>query len=301
MPPVSAPRRVTSVDEADRPPFLRGIRQRVGVADLVVLGVVPLVLVGVFLLPVELRRSLVFDYREPSLQTAFISSFVHLSGTHLAVNLLTYLLVVPVTLALSVLSDDRQRFYTVFLTFVSVLPLFLSYMNLAILRASVAFGFSGIVMAFAGYLPLALADYAETTFDLGPRTSVGPMLFFLTLGPISALSVQPVVPDNATVLIGTSGLVLATVLSAALFGLSAYQQETGVVEKFRHATGQSGYFELGVVSIVLVFAVPFVGFPPDPSFGDGAVNLYVHLLGYALGFLVPYVTSEIQRRILDSE
>jgi hypothetical protein len=194
---------------------------------------------------------------------------------------------------------NRQRFYTVFFTFVFVFPVALSYLNLAILRSSVAFGFSGVVMAFAGYLPLALADYAEANFDIGPRTSVGPLLFFLAVGLISALSVQSVVPDNATVFLGTSGLVIATLLSALLYGVSVYRHSTGFVRKLRQAAGYSGYFESGVVSLLLVFAIPFVGFPTDPSVGDGAVNLYVHLLGYALGFLVPYVAVELQTRVVE--
>lgn len=301
-PSIASPRFpvVSSAPRVDRPPFVRTVRQRVGGADVAVLALVPFVLVGLFSLPLETRRALVFDYTDPSLRTAFVSSFVHLDGTHLLVNLVTYGLVVPLAFLLSVANHHRQRFYTVFLTFVVVLPVVLSYMNLAILRSSVAFGFSGVVMAFAGYLPVALADAVDVHFDLGPRTSVAPMLFFLTFGVISVLSVQSVVPDNATVFLGTSGLVIATLLSALLYAVSISQRESGFVRKARNAVGVSGYFELVVVSLVLVFALPFVAFPADPTFGDGSVNLYVHLLGYALGFLVPYVTSELETRLIDA-
>jgi membrane associated rhomboid family serine protease len=284
---------------ADDRSFVDVFRQRVGLTDVAALVAAPLVLVGVFLLPAELRRSLVFDYTDPSLPTAFASAFVHLDTTHLLVNLATYGLVVPVVFVLSVVSGRRQQFFTAFVTFLLVLPVLLSYLNLAILRSSVAFGFSGVVMAFAGYLPLALAAYADVHFDIGPRTSLAPVLFFLALGLIAALSVQSVVPDNATVFLGTSGLVIATLLSAVLYGVSVYQRGTGFVRKTRRAAARSGYFELAVTGLVLVFALPFVGFPTDPTLGDGAVNLYVHLLGYALGFLVPYVFTELRERAVD--
>jgi hypothetical protein len=48
---------------------------------------------------------------------------------------------------------------------------------------------------------------------------------------------------------------------------------------------------------VLVFGLPFVAFPTHPRLTDSTVNLYVHLLGYALGFLVTYVVAELGVRV----
>jgi membrane associated rhomboid family serine protease len=282
-----------------RPPLRRVIGRRIGVADVVALAVVPLVLFAVYLLPSDVRRSLVFEYTAPSAVTAVASPFVHFDATHLLVNVVTYGLVASTGLLLSVASGHRQRFYTAFLTFVVVFPGLLSYLNLAVLRLSVGFGFSGVVMAFVGYLPLALAEYVDAQFGLGSPTTVGPILFFPTLGIISVLSVQSVVPENTTVVLGTSGLVVAALLSALLYGVSLAQRETDFVWKVRRTVRQAGYFELVVASLVLIFAIPFVGFPADPAFGDGSLNLYVHLLGYALGFLSTYVTAEVQSNVVD--
>lgn len=273
------------------------LRRRATAADIAALLAVPVVLAGVFLLPRSVREAVVFTYTDPSPVTAFASSYVHLDATHLAVNVLTYAMVIAVVFVLDLASGRRQRFYTVLVTVLLVFPVVLSYTNLAILRLSVSFGFSGLVMAFAGYLVVALADYLAVQFDIGPRASVGPMLFFLTLGLISALSVQSVVPENTTVVLGNSGLVAAALLSGLLYGLSVYQRGRNLRQRIREATRRSGYFEAAVLAGVLVVALPFVGFPATPTVAGSVLNLYVHLLGYALGFLVPYVTIQLQTRV----
>ena len=265
--------------------------------DVALLFAVPLVLVAVFLLPRDARSSLVFEYTDPSTVTAFASAFVHFDRTHLLVNLGTYGLVAAVVFTLAVASGHRRQFHVVFVTFVLVLPALLSYLNLSVVRSAAGFGFSGVVMAFAGYLPLALAEYAEFQFDIGPRTAVAPLLAFLSLGLIAALSVQSVVAENATVLLGTSGLVVATVLAALLYAVSLSDAQADFATKLATAAERTGHFELAVVGLVLVFGIPFVAFPADPNGTSTAVNLYVHLLGYTLGFLVTYVTSALGLRV----
>lgn len=286
-------------DEPRPTGLIKTVCQRARFYDAVLLVLVPIVLVAVYVSPAEFRRSLVFKYTDPSLSTAFASAFVHFDRLHLFVNLATYAVVVSVVFALAVVSGYRQQFYVVFFNFVLVLPALLSYLNLAVLRSSIGFGFSGVVMAFAGYLPLSLAEYVEAQFDIGPRTAVAPMLFFLTLSLIAVLSVQPVVTENTTVFLGTSGLVAATLLSALLYAVSVSSQGSSLVQKLRAAADNTGYFELGVAALVLVFGLPFVAFPTDPELAESAINLYIHLLGYALGFLATYVVTALEFRVTD--
>jgi hypothetical protein len=265
--------------------------------DVAVLLSVPAVLSVVYLFPDAVRQPLVFDYTDPSLWTAFASTFVHLDSTHLLVNLTTYALVVPMVYLLSVMSNSRHLFYSAFVAFVVVFPFILSYLNLAIFRPSVAFGFSGIVMAFVGFLPIALADFLETTFDIGPKRTIAPMFFFIGIALTSVLSVQSVVPENRTVLLGSSGIALVAVLSALLYALSAYRGGSAFRSKLRAALDASGYSELAVASLVLFLGFPFVAFPGTVAVGDSQLNLYVHLLGYALGFIMVYATVETADRV----
>lgn len=285
------------------PPFdsvFQAVRTRTTVADVAVLVAVPLVLTIVFRSPREMRSSLVFEYTDPSLLTAFASAFVHFDRTHLLVNVGTYAVVVAVVFALAVTSGHRRQFYVVFFNFVLVFPTLLSYLNLSAVRLSAGFGFSGIVMAFTGYLPVALAEYAETHFDIGPRTAIAPVLAFLSLALMTVLSVRSVIAENTTVLLGVSGLVAATLLSAVLYAVSVSERQPTLRTKLTAAIAQTGYFELGVVGLVLVFGLPFLAFPANPRGASTAVNLYVHLLGYALGFLVTYIVSEYGLRVSSS-
>lgn len=276
-------------------------RRGFGVADLFVLAAVPVALWLVYLLPEATRRSLAFEYWDPTPLTAFASAYVHLDAGHLLANVGAYAVVVAVVFALSVASGRRRRFYTVFATFLVVFPLALSYLNLTVPRHAVAFGFSGVVMAFAGYLPLALADYLHVRFDVGPGTALAPVFFFCSLAVVAALSVRTVVPGDATVLLGTSGLVVVAVLSALLFAVAAYDESRRFRAKLQAAVHATGHFELGVAGFVLLALFPFVAFPADPTVGGHTLNLYVHLLGYALGFTVTYATAVTAARLTPAE
>lgn len=260
--------------------------------DLVLLLSVPALLGLVSLLPYPLRRSLIFEYAAPTLLTAFTAPFVHLGPAHLVVNILGYFLVVPVAYLLSVASGRRARFFAAFATFVLVFPVVLSYLNLAVVRPGASGGFSGVVMAFVGYLPLALADYLEERADVGPSETLAPVLFFLGIALIAGLSVQSVQRDRATVLLGTSGLVLTAILSALLYWLSSPDYARDVLRKVRTTAGRPGTVELLGFSSVVFVAFLFVAFPSDVTGGATIVNVYVHLLGYALGFISTYATVE---------
>jgi membrane associated rhomboid family serine protease len=266
-----------------------------------VLFSVPIVLVAVFSLPPSVRQSLVFEYTDPSLVTAFSAPFVHLSLSHLVVNVLGYVIVVAVAYLLSVASGRRRRFFVSFVTFVLVFPVLLSYLNLAVVRPTAGLGFSGVVMAFVGYLPLALADYLDERVGVGPSEALAPVFFFFGIALVAGLSVQSVQRERATVLLGTSGLVLASLLSAALFWLSAPDRTTEALSKVKRATRIPGHVELFSAASVVFVSFLFVAFPSNLADGSTVVNVYVHLLGYALGFITAYTTVTLGARLPGAE
>ena len=270
--------------------------ERLRPADVALLGSVPVALGLVSLLPPATRRSLAFDYAAPTVPTAFASAFVHLDPTHLLVNVVLYVVLAATSLALALASGHRRRFYTAFLTFVLVFPVVLSYLNLAIPRSATTLGFSGVAMAFAGYLPLALADYLDARFGIGPATQLGPALFLSGLGLVSVLSVR-----SASGPVGGRAalLALAASLGAVQYALVVAEQ-SDLRARCRRLLRTPGAAELTAVATVLVIAVPFVAFPASPERGAGVLNLYVHLLGYALGFLVPFVTATTRRFVAGS-
>jgi hypothetical protein len=294
--PFSSKDSVVSTNTENSATSLGRLQRVAHLLDLLALAVVPLVLAAVFTLPAPLRQSFVFEYADPSVVTAYAAPFVHIDASHLLVNLVGYVLVVPLAYALSVASGQRRRFWIVFVTFVLVFPPLLSYLNLAVPRPTVGIGFSGVILAFVGYLPIAIADYVEEHFGIGPREMVAPMTFFLGLALIAILSVQSVVPANPTVLLGIAGLVVATLLSALLFWMATLDDDR--FEPIRDSRAAvPGYLELATAAGFVFVAIQFVAFPGDPVVSGGVVNLYVHLLGYALGFISVYSTLQVDARL----
>lgn len=272
--------------------FLRTVRRRLRLVDGLAVVLVPLVLGVVYQMPSGTRRSLAFEYTDPSLVTAFAANFVHLGPNHLLVNVLTYLAVVSVALLFAAMNGTRRRFYATFLLFLFAFPVALSYLNLAFVRPAVGFGFSGVVMAFVGYLPMAVATYLEEQFDIGPRTDLAPLLFFGSLALIAVLSFRSVTADSNAVALATVGLPLAAAVLALVYAVAVYRRTDGILAKVRSGLGVPGCVELALAGIVLVFAVQFAAFPPDPTAGGSTLNLYTHLLGYALGFITVYGAVE---------
>jgi membrane associated rhomboid family serine protease len=258
-----------------------------------------MVALGVFLLPATVRRTLVFAYTDPSFLTSLTSAFVHLEATHLIVNLGTYLLVVPTVFALSVLSGRRTYFYIAFATFTVAFPVVLSYLNLVEPRVAVGFGLSGVVMAYVGYLPVALANYLEDRFDVGPAVVVAPTVFSFGLALMAALTLRPVIDGNtplaATVVLGVP------VLASTLWSAHSEKQRTrhgdegdpGRSRQCQRILADPGYAELAVVAFSLLVTMPFVAFPASTAIEGGSVNVFVHLLGFALGFAITYTASAL--------
>jgi len=256
---------------------------RVNPFDLIALLCIPVVLVGVFLLPGPTRADYVLSYMEPTILTAYTMHFVHLQAGHLLTNLVVYLLVVPVTYLVARRANRRDLFWAAFLTFLLVLPIALSGLNLLFERPRVGFGFSGINMAFLGLLALLLI--AGAGHRPGQTTSVhhAPGLFFAGTGLIATLAV----PDPRIRL----GLAAAATLAAVLY-LAELGGEASLRGQLDTALRSDG-LELTAAGLGVFVLVPFAAFPPSPASAGSVLNLYTHLLGYSIGFIAPYVTVSV--------
>lgn len=268
--------------------FARDVLDAVRLVDVACILAVPAALLAVFSMPLAVRQEYVFSYTDPSVVTAFTAAYVHLELSHLLTNLGVYALVVPAVYLLSVLGGTRRRFLVAFVTFVVAFPAVLSVLNLAIARPAIGYGFSGVVMAFFGFLPIALAGHVNRRFDVDSELDLAGVLFFAGMVIIAILSPASLV---------TYGLAAAAGLAALLYGLPMLDGRTGLGRNVRAASGAAGHFELSVAALVAFLAFPFVAFPASPADGAAIVNVYVHLLGYALGFMATYVTVQAVRGI----
>lgn len=268
--------------------FTRVLLSAVRPVDVAAILAVPLLLLAVFGLPESTRRALAFSYSDPTLWTAFAANYVHLGTDHLLANVASYVLVVPLVYLLSALSGRRRRFLVAFTTFLVALPAALSILNLAISRPGATIGFSGVNMAFVGFLPLALAGFLGTHFEVDGELDFAGGLFFAGLALVAVLSVRSV---------ATYGVAVAAMLAAVLFFLSVVDLQERTRPDVRAAVQAGGYFELAAVAFVLFAALPMLAFPVDPVVDDSVINLYVHLLGYAIGFIATYVTVHVAGRL----
>lgn len=279
------------VDEADvrSPGQVRpdgGHWERIGArvtrTDVASLLAVPLVLVGVYLLPGSLKWRLAFEYTSPTVLTAFTSHYLHLSAEHLLLNLLGYALVVPTGYLLSLSSDRRLEFTAAFWSYLLAFPFLLSGLNLLFPRAAVGVGFSGVLMAFVGYLPFVLLDSIGGQLDAPVGARHSSWLFFFGLGLVAYVAVP-----------GLYGLALAT--AAVLGGVRYLLPVLEAIDRhnlrsLRVRLSVSGYSELVVFAGVLFLAYPFVAFPQRPVAAGVTLNVYSHALGFCLGYIVTYVT-----------
>ena len=270
--------------------------------DVLLLASVPVAILGVFALSPATRETLVFQYTTPSIPTAFTAPFVHFDSGHLLFNLVGYTLVVPILYALSLDAGDDWEFRVVFVALLASSPILLSYLNLTILRSGVTFGFSGVLMAYYGYLPLVVAKHATTRLQLGDTRTAAPLLFFLglllaTIQLLRAVVANPVTvavdgaPASVTwVLVATLAevvvLLLLVIVFYSLSGSGSYER---LRASARRAFERGSRADLTIVALLVLVAMPFVTFPVDPIAGQRVFNLYVHFVGYALGFISTYV------------
>lgn len=253
--------------------------------DVAGLLVVPAVLLAVGTLPAGVRASYAFDYTDPSLLTAFTAHYVHFSATHLLANVATYLLVAPLGYTLAVASGRRRQFLIAATTFLVAFPVVVSLLNLAVPRPGISAGFSAINAAFVGYVAFALPGYVGR---FGPADTElrPPWLFFFALAGIALVAVPTTVRVQA--------VALAAALSGILFLLRADEAGADRLVALRHWVRSPGGLELGLSGVAVLAVYPFIAFPSSPVIDGAIVNLYAHLLGFALGFMATYVTALVR-------
>lgn len=255
-------------------------RSRVLVEALALLAV-PALLVAVFLLPEATKRAAAFSYADPTLATAVTAHYVHLTVPHLVGNVLGFALLAGTAYGLSVASGRRRLFVVSTLTFLFAFPAALSGLNLAIPRDAIGYGFSGINMAFLGYVAVALPVAVGDRIGLA-RDRYLPPVFFVSAGYIALIAL----PAGAASL----GFAAASVAVALPYGRHVRR---GSLREARRVVARilatPRYGELVAVATVVLVGYPLVGFPAVSPTGI-RVNVYIHFLGYALGFLVVYIS-----------
>ena len=250
---------------------------------LVPMGAIISIIIGVFSLTESTRRTLSFAYADPSLWTAYTAPFVHLSAAHLTGNIAVFLLVSGTFYALSRHTRTPWLFLGALVAALSIFPVTLSLLNLAVPRDAVTYGFSGVNMALVGFLPIAIGRYIEAKRGRPIDATLLLAAFFLSVSGIAVLAVPW---SSLTFAVGTTGLALSV-----LFGGSFARHERTLAnthERWRTAVADPAVV-FGIGAWILLLATAF----PQTVATDGSVtNVYVHFVGYALGFITAYLAHE---------
>ncbi|MFO7925516.1 hypothetical protein [Natronomonas sp.] len=223
-----------------------------------------------------------FEYANPTISTAYTAHFVHFTPSHLGSNLAVFLFASGAIVVLVGRVGDHWLLVGYLTTLAVVLPVALSFSNLAIPRNSVTYGFSGINMAIVGFLPVATTRYLERKLEHPLDTSLLLTSFFLSMSYVGVVAVP----------LSTVSVALAA--ASVVFGsIFAIQFGRSVSEALLSGDTRSNTFDATLLSGVIVWIVLLsVGFPKIDATGDGVTNLYVHFMGYALGFTVSYLVHE---------
>lgn len=280
--------------------FKSVLRQRVRTVDLVLLSALPTVLLGIFVLPLSIRKEFLLSFRNPTLIDAYVSNFVHLTINHLLVNLLTYFILVPTVYLCFLFADERRRFLTSYIYFVTILPFLLSLMSAFSTKPLFGFGFSGINMAFFGLLPVGLVVYYREHFASGLDLDHAIILFFSGALTITALAAP--IQQNVIVAVGLA------VSGTGIYGQDLLEKvsEISIEGIYRMYTEDPvGYGELATAGAIIFICLPLVMFPPQRMSESGLLNYYIHFLGYCFGFISSFGTfrllSSVNERLVRSQ
>lgn len=253
--------------------------------SLIPVGVIMSIIIWFFTLTESTRRTLSFAYADPSLRTAYTAPFVHFSATHLAGNVAVFLLVSGTFYALSRHTRTPWLFLSALVAALSIFPVTLSLLNLAVPRDAVTYGFSGVNMALVGFLPIAIGRYIEAKRRRPIDTTLLLAAFFLSISGIAMLAVPR---STLTFAVGTAGLALSV-----LFGGSFARHERRLAnshDRWRVSASDPAVV-VGIGTWILLLATAF---PQTVASGGSVTNVYVHFVGYALGFMTAYLAHELE-------
>lgn len=113
-----------------------------------------------------------------------------------------------------------------------------------------------------------------------------PATFFVLVGWMASLALPA--STEWTGLVGPAVAASGLVLGASQTLLLPTERRPSLRALFRRVIDRRGDGDLFAVGVVLAVSYPLVGFPAEPSTAGRVINLYVHLLGFCLGFIGPY-------------
>ena len=218
---------------------------------------------------------------ERTLITALTANYAHFTARHLFDNLLNFWVTLFAIYPLVGLAGWGRRFRLSVGAYLFAVPFVIAAVTLAVTEPSTsqfAVGFSGIVAALLGFLPVVLAAAAARATDgsIGPAWAAVPFCGSLAV----AAAFSPALSASARAPVAAGWL-----LTAGLIGGWRWlaDRPRGVASAAdRLPPDHRLAFLIGATVFVFGVAGAFV-------FVGASTNVWGHLAGYVAGFLVPYL------------
>lgn len=255
------------------------------VADLVLVGMVPLVLAAIHLLvPSTVQEQYVLRPDAAPSLTLFTAAFLHVSDSHLVANAVGYALGALAAYLVCLLLVERRWFWLSTLTLVLGLPVVVNWTSLHVLAlyfgdwSARIRGFSGVAAGFGGFAVAALLAFVARRTDRWSALFSGLAVALLLFWEVLVVYAEGVPP-------------LATGLVALGVGLCLVQ----VVHRWYRRglpASRAGWIGVGrgvsvfVWTLLVVSVIVASLFPADVVHDDGITNVFAHAAGFGYGFVV---------------
>ena len=213
--------------------------------------------------------------------TAFTANYAHVHARHLFDNIINFWVTLFAIYPLVAIAGWSRRFRLSLLSYLFVVPFGIAAVTLAVLEPNpwqVAVGFSGVVAALLGLLPVvgAAALCAETDGVISPVWAVVPFC-----GSLGLVFLAPsITAEPIGMLVGVGWLLAASVIG----GLCWWADRPLDHGDTRDRLPDDHRLAFLIGATVFVFGV-FGAF----VFVGSATNVWGHLAGYVAGFVIPYV------------
>ncbi len=238
---------------------------------------IPLLLLLLFSMPQEVKQDLALDVSNLSPQGIFLSNYVHEDFSHFTQNVFGYYIGMFFVYYFYFLRGRSGLLHSLFPVFV-VLPFLASFLHLVALPTLRNLGYSAIVAAIYGALPVVFLEFAEFRYKLKlNRVWSLWSIFFI----------------NMLLIAGIYGHAYLTLMVGVFTAVFLYLTIRFVVKNngIRKIVGGLRVMEKVLLALGLTFSMfgTIMFFPANIVSENEVVNIFSHYVGYVFGFVTFWV------------